>query len=54
MSGHANEVIEEVEFTDALRLHLDERIRVCVLQVEQRLTSVSATSRKFRNFSPTR
>ncbi len=38
MSEHAKEVIEEFDFTDALRLPVDERIRVCISQVKQRLT----------------
>jgi SMI1 / KNR4 family (SUKH-1) len=38
MSGYDNQVIEEFDFTDALRLPGDERIRVCVSQVKQRLT----------------
>ena len=38
MSEHANQVIEDFDFTDALRLPVDERMSKCVSQVEQRLT----------------
>lgn len=38
MSGHANQVIEDFDFTEALSHPLDERMRMCVSQVEQRLT----------------
>jgi hypothetical protein len=36
--GHANRIIEPFDFGDALRLPLDERMQMCVSQVEERLT----------------
>ena len=38
MSWQPNRVIREFDFTDALRLPVDERLRVCVAHVEKRLT----------------
>lgn len=38
MSGHTNQVIEDFDFTDALRLRVDERMKACVSLAEQRLT----------------